>query len=120
MAILLGLVGTVMAGDPIVLKTDSGELYGTLEVPKGAHAVPVALVISGSGPTDKDGNNGTSNTPPALARRDLGELCENNPTVLCYELSAVSHWLHSVFTGRTFLFASFFSILPPWIAQPIA
>jgi len=57
MAILLGLVGTVMAGDPMVLKMDSGEPYGTLEVPKGAHAVPVALIISGSGPTDKDGNN---------------------------------------------------------------
>jgi fermentation-respiration switch protein FrsA (DUF1100 family) len=70
MAILLGFVGSVMAGDPIVLKTDGGELRGTLEVPKGAHAVPVALIISGSGPTDKDGNNplaGKNNSLKMLA-----------------------------------------------------
>lgn len=70
MALLLGLANTVMAGDPIVLKTDGGELYGTLEVPKGAHAVPVALIISGSGPTDRDGNNplaGKNNSLKMLA-----------------------------------------------------
>jgi pimeloyl-ACP methyl ester carboxylesterase len=56
-ALLLGLFSTVEAADSIVLKADGGELYGTLEVPKGAHTVPVALIISGSGPTDRDGNN---------------------------------------------------------------
>ncbi|OPY74291.1 MAG: Alpha/beta hydrolase family protein [Syntrophorhabdus sp. PtaU1.Bin058] len=70
MALLLGLANTVMAGDPIVLKTDGGALYGTLEVPKDAHTVPVALIISGSGPTDRDGNNplaGKNNSLKMLA-----------------------------------------------------
>lgn len=56
-ALLFALVTTVEAGETIVLKTKSGELYGTVEIPKGVHAVPVALIISGSGPTDRDGNN---------------------------------------------------------------
>ena len=41
----------------LVLKTNSGDIYGTLTTPAGAKEIPVALVISGSGPTDRDGNN---------------------------------------------------------------
>ncbi|WP_137817786.1 alpha/beta hydrolase [Pseudomonas sp. 2FG] len=42
---------------PISLDTGSGELHGTLLLPKTAVAVPVALLIAGSGPTDRNGNN---------------------------------------------------------------
>jgi hypothetical protein len=41
----------------LVLKTNSGNIFGTLTVPAGANSIPVALIISGSGPTDRDGNN---------------------------------------------------------------
>jgi pimeloyl-ACP methyl ester carboxylesterase len=56
-AFIFVVVATVQAGEPLVLKTNSGEIYGTVEIPKGVHNVPVALIISGSGPTDRDGNN---------------------------------------------------------------
>lgn len=42
---------------PISLDTGSGELHGTLLLPKTAVPVPVALLIAGSGPTDRNGNN---------------------------------------------------------------
>lgn len=44
-----------------VLNTPSGPLHGTLEVPQPACAAscPVALIIAGSGPTDRDGNSAT-------------------------------------------------------------
>lgn len=64
------LVSVAGATEPIVLKTDSGVLYGTLETPKDTGAVPVALIISGSGPTDRDGNNtivGNNNSLKLLA-----------------------------------------------------
>lgn len=42
----------------IILKTLSGTLYGTLTMPKDAKGkVPVVLIIAGSGPTDRNGNN---------------------------------------------------------------
>lgn len=41
---------------PVTLRRDFGVLYGTLLVPEGGSGV-VALVIAGSGPTDRDGNN---------------------------------------------------------------
>src|SRR5690606_3838962 len=42
---------------PISLDTDQGTLYGSLLVPQSDKPVPVALLIAGSGPTDRDGNN---------------------------------------------------------------
>jgi pimeloyl-ACP methyl ester carboxylesterase len=42
---------------PITLDTDRGQLFGTLLLPKSSKPVPVVLIIAGSGPTDRDGNN---------------------------------------------------------------
>jgi pimeloyl-ACP methyl ester carboxylesterase len=42
---------------PITLDTPTGQLAGTLELPAGADKPRVALLIAGSGPTDRDGNS---------------------------------------------------------------
>jgi pimeloyl-ACP methyl ester carboxylesterase len=39
------------------LVTATGILHGTLELPAGGGPFPVALIIAGSGPTDRDGND---------------------------------------------------------------
>jgi pimeloyl-ACP methyl ester carboxylesterase len=41
----------------LTLKTPTGELHGTLELPAGEGQWPVVLLIAGSGPTDRDGNS---------------------------------------------------------------
>lgn len=41
---------------PVVLQTDSGELHGTLLVPASDASLTVVLIIAGSGPTDRNGN----------------------------------------------------------------
>ncbi|MFN2527264.1 MAG: alpha/beta hydrolase [Candidatus Baltobacteraceae bacterium] len=43
---------------PVTLKVPGGTLYGTLLVPEGKGRFPVALIIAGSGPTDREGNSG--------------------------------------------------------------
>jgi uncharacterized protein len=42
---------------PMRLATATGALHGTLELPAGRGRSPVALIIAGSGPTDRDGND---------------------------------------------------------------
>jgi pimeloyl-ACP methyl ester carboxylesterase len=42
---------------PIVLETATGKIYGTLTTPKELKTSPVALIIAGSGPTDRNCNN---------------------------------------------------------------
>lgn len=40
----------------IVLKTPAGDIFGTLKAPINKKAIPVVLLIAGSGPTDRNGN----------------------------------------------------------------
>ena len=42
---------------PVTLHTATGDLFGTLTVPVQKTRMPVALIIAGSGPTDRNGNN---------------------------------------------------------------
>lgn len=41
----------------VQLNTLSGVIEGSLLIPDGSNNIPIALIISGSGPTDRDGNN---------------------------------------------------------------
>lgn len=45
------------ASSDITLRTATGTIFGTLELPDARGAVPVVLLIAGSGPTDRDGNS---------------------------------------------------------------
>ena len=53
---------------PIELDTGSGTLYGSLVLPKSDKPVPVVLIIAGSGPTDRDGNNPIGGRNDALKK----------------------------------------------------
>ena len=47
-----------LSTQPVILKTATGEIFGTLTLPTNNNKkVPVALIIAGSGPTDREGNN---------------------------------------------------------------
>ncbi|HET6401889.1 MAG TPA: alpha/beta fold hydrolase [Candidatus Kapabacteria bacterium] len=48
---------TLFSESPITLHTSTGNIYGTLCEPTKAKHFPVALIIAGSGPTDRDGNS---------------------------------------------------------------
>jgi pimeloyl-ACP methyl ester carboxylesterase len=54
------------AAEEAVLKLPAGRLYGTLEVPADSVKPPVAIIIAGSGPTDRDGNNRISGKNASL------------------------------------------------------
>ena len=45
------------ASREIVLTVPGAELHATLQTPDGVVRPPIALIIAGSGPTDRDGNN---------------------------------------------------------------
>ncbi|HEY0289649.1 MAG TPA: alpha/beta hydrolase [Pseudomonas sp.] len=68
------LTGVAHAAPPVVLQrpisldTGTGELFGTLLLPKSPTPVPVVLIIAGSGPTDRDGNNTDGGRNDSLKR----------------------------------------------------
>jgi pimeloyl-ACP methyl ester carboxylesterase len=48
---------TAFTESDITLQTPTGNIFGTLALPSVNGPVPVVLLISGSGPTDRDGNS---------------------------------------------------------------
>ncbi len=49
-------------GEPLELRTGTGTLYGTLDLPAGPGPWPVVLMHAGSGPTNRDGNGPLTRT----------------------------------------------------------
>jgi len=48
---------TTFTETAVVLHTATGDITGTLTIPEHGKNIPVALLIAGSGPTDRNGNN---------------------------------------------------------------
>lgn len=53
---------------PIDLDVPGGTLHGTLLLPQTGKPVPVVLILAGSGPTDRDGNNTDGGRNDSLKR----------------------------------------------------
>lgn len=67
----------------VTLETTTGNVEGTLLIPESQQPAPVALIIAGSGPTDRNGNNPmmTNNSLKMLA----AGLAENGIASLRYD-----------------------------------
>lgn len=68
----------------VILKTKTGKLSGSWVVPQGSKTFPAVLIIAGSGPTDRNGNNplaGENNSLKMLAEA----LAEKNIASLRYD-----------------------------------
>lgn len=74
--------------EAITLKTPTGEIHGTLMLPINAENTPVALIIAGSGPTDRNGNNPQmqNNSLRMLAEK----LAENNIASVRYDKRGIA------------------------------
>ncbi|WP_285416486.1 alpha/beta fold hydrolase [Pseudomonas sp. efr-133-TYG-5] len=68
LTLFTGFAQATVLQRPVTLDTGSGELFGSLLLPKSDSPVPVVLIISGSGPTDRDGNNPDGGRNDSLKR----------------------------------------------------
>jgi uncharacterized protein len=59
----------------IILQTKTGKIYGTLTTPLGFNKIPLAIIIAGSGPTDRNGNS--IYTKNNCLKQLAYELCDN-------------------------------------------
>ncbi|WP_176699268.1 alpha/beta hydrolase [Flavobacterium crassostreae] len=79
---------TISIESKIILQTKTGEIYGTLTTPEKFDKIPVALIIAGSGPTDRDGNN------PMMKNNSLkilaSELSKNGIATLRYDKRGIA------------------------------
>jgi len=76
-------LGACSAGIEITQSTATGDIKGSLLLPDSTGVVPVALIISGSGPTDRDGNNNSMKNNSLLLL--ASELEKSNIASLRYD-----------------------------------
>ncbi|KFF06767.1 alpha/beta hydrolase family protein [Flavobacterium reichenbachii] len=98
---------------PIILKINVDQLYGTLTTPDLTKKYPVALIIAGSGPTDRDGNN------PMMKNNSLKMLSEalakNGIASLRFDKRGIGESKSSALTESSLVFENYTEDVKSWI-----
>ncbi|MNX44956.1 Alpha/beta hydrolase family protein [compost metagenome] len=98
---------------PIVLKINTDQLFGTLTTPDLTKKYPVALIIAGSGPTDRNGNN------PMMKNNSLKMLAEvlakNGIASLRYDKRGIGESKPSAISEQSLVFENYTEDAKSWI-----
>jgi alpha-beta hydrolase superfamily lysophospholipase len=97
------------------LQTSTGELSGTLTVPITKGTFPVALIIAGSGPTDRNGNNTQmkNNSLQMLAH----ELAAQGIASLRYDKRGIGESAPAMISEEQLRFENYVEDAKAWAAQ---
>jgi pimeloyl-ACP methyl ester carboxylesterase len=97
----------------VTLKINVDQLYGTLTVPDDVKKCPVALIIAGSGPTDRNGNN------PMMKNNSLKMLAEalakNGIASLRFDKRGIGESKASAVTESSLVFENYTEDAKSWI-----
>lgn len=109
------VLGLYAQEEPIVLKTTSGDIKGTLTLPDQKKDIPVVLIISGSGPTDRDGNTpmlkGKNNSLKYLSE----ELRKNGIASVRFDKRGIGESTDTNFKEINLRFDNFIDDVKGWI-----
>jgi pimeloyl-ACP methyl ester carboxylesterase len=98
---------------PAILKINTDQLYGTLTIPDLSKKCPVALIIAGSGPTDRNGNN------PMMKNNSLKMLAEalakNGIASLRYDKRGVGESKPAAISEGELVFENYTEDAKSWI-----
>jgi len=96
----------------VTLKTTTGDLEGTLMMPASNSSETIALLIAGSGPTDRDGNN------PAMKNNSLkmlaAELNKNGIASLRYDKRGIGKSMHAGLKEADLRFENYINDAKEW------
>lgn len=97
----------------VILKINNDQLFGTLTVPDLTKKYPVVLIIAGSGPTDRDGNN------PMMKNNSLKMLAEalakNGIASLRYDKRGIGESKASAISESSLVFENYTEDAKSWI-----
>ena len=108
------------ASEPVVLKTETGNLYGELEIPESNFTGKVVLIITGSGPTDRNGNSaimqGKNNSLKMLAE----DLAANGIGSLRYDKRGIGLSKEAMVSEAELTFEDFINDANEWIKMLVS
>lgn len=95
------------ASNEIEVAVENGRLRAVLEVPEGEGPFPVALIIAGSGPTDRDGNSPASAGPNNSLKMLAEDLALKGIATLRYDKRGVGENMSLVKSELELTFTSY-------------
>lgn len=98
----------------IILKTSTGEIYGTLAIPNNVKTSPVVLIIAGSGPTDRDGNN-TFGLNTNAYKMISGSLAKNGISSIRFDKRGIGESKQSMTSESDLRFDTYINDVVLWI-----
>lgn len=113
LTLISGFAQATVLQRPMTLDTGTGELFGSLLLPKSDTPVPVVLIISGSGPTDRDGNNPDGGRNDSL-KRLAWVLAKHNIASVRYDKRGVAASLAATPDERNLTLPAYVSDAEAW------
>ncbi|MGH8384029.1 MAG: alpha/beta hydrolase [Pseudomonas sp.] len=113
LTLFTGFAQATVLQRPISLDTGTGELFGSMLLPKSDTPVPVVLIISGSGPTDRDGNNPDGGRNDSL-KRLAWVLAKHNIASVRYDKRGVAASLAATPDERNLTLEAYVSDAEAW------
>jgi pimeloyl-ACP methyl ester carboxylesterase len=113
LTLFTGFAQATVLQRPISMDTGTGELFGSLLLPKSDTPVPVVLIISGSGPTDRDGNNPDGGRNDSL-KRLAWVLAKHNIASVRYDKRGVAASLAATPDERNLTLEAYVSDAEAW------
>ena len=103
----------IVSEEPIVLKTKTGDIFGSLKAPISKTPVPIAIIIAGSGPTDRNGNSQLTQNDAYKMLSD--ELFYSGIATLCFDKRGIAASKSSMKEESDIRFENYIEDVKGWI-----
>ena len=106
---------SVFSSSEIIMKTPSGDIFGTLTVPNNLKVSPIVIIIAGSGPTDRDCNSPLGIKTNAYKMLSEG-LAENGISSLRFDKRGIGNSKGAMTSEVDLKFETYINDVVSWIA----
>lgn len=107
---------SVFSESEVILKTSTGEIYGTLAIPNNVKTSPVVLIIAGSGPTDRDGNSPMMGLQTNAYKMLSESLAKKGISSVRFDKRGIAKSKLAMTSERDVRFETFINDVVAWIA----
>jgi pimeloyl-ACP methyl ester carboxylesterase len=110
-----GVAASASSEEAVTLPAPPGALEGTLSIPGGAGPFPVVVILAGSGPTDRDGNQGQVRTNAYKQLADA--LAAQGVATLRYDKRGIAASAAALAKESDIRFGTYVSDAVAWLAK---
>lgn len=108
-------IDSLFTESEIGLKTPTGDISGTFTIPNNVKTTPIVIIIAGSGPTDRDGNNSVGLQTNAYKMLAVG-LAKNMISTLRFDKRGIGKSKSALTQEKDIRFEEYINDIVAWIS----